>query len=81
HTPFCVAGVFFLFPRFRFVTYALGLYGFYLAWTGLPALLKTPKERALLFTVAIATSTLIVYVLLGIVVNKISGITPARRAI
>lgn len=79
HTPFFVAGIFFLYPRLRFVTYFLGFYGLYLAWVGLPVLLKTPREKSLTFAIAILMSAVIVSIILGIVVNQVSGITGARR--
>ena len=81
HTPFFVAGIFFLYPRLRFVTYFLGFYGLYLAWVGLPVLLKTPREKSLTFAIAILMSAVIVSIILGIVVNQVSGITGARRTL
>ena len=81
HTAFWIAGIFLLHPRLRFLAYILGLYGFYLAWTGLPVLFRTPREKTLLFMLAIVVSTLIVYIILGIVVNTVSGISGARRAL
>jgi hypothetical protein len=81
HTPLWVAGIFLLYPRLRFLTYFIGFYGFYLAWTGLPVLMKTPREKSLMFTVAISVAALIVFVILGVVVNAVSGISGARRAL
>ena len=81
HTALWVAGVFLLHPRLRFLTYFLGLYGFYLAWTGLPVLLKTPREKTLMFAIAILVSAVIVTIILGVVVNAVSGISGARRAL
>jgi hypothetical protein len=81
HTALWIAGVFLVYPRLRFLTYFLGLYGFYLAWTGLPVLFKTPKEKSLLFAIAILVSAVIVTVILGVVVNAVSGISGARRAL
>ena len=81
HTAIWISGIFLLHPRLRFLAYFLGLYGFYLAWTGLPVLFKTPREKRLMFMLAIVVSTLIVYVILGIVVNTVSGISGARRAL
>ncbi len=81
HTPLWIAGVFLLHPRLRFLTYILGFYGFYLAWTGLPVLFKTPREKSLMFAVAILISAVIVSIILGIVLNQISGISGARRAL
>jgi hypothetical protein len=81
HTPFWVAGVFFLMPGLRFFTYILAFYGLYLGWTGLPHLMKTPPEKKLMYAVAVMLGAVIVSIILGIVINQISGISGARRAI
>jgi hypothetical protein len=50
-TPVWLAGIFLLIPGLRFLN-LLGLYGGYLLWTGLPALMKVPKERAPIYACA-----------------------------
>jgi divalent metal cation (Fe/Co/Zn/Cd) transporter len=81
HTPFWVAGIFFLLPGLRFFTYILAFYGLYLGWKGLPHLMKTPREKSLMFAIAIMLGAVIVSIILGIVINQISGISGARRAV
>lgn len=43
-TPIWLAGVFLLIPQLRI----LGLYGLYLFWLGIPALMKAPDEKSAL---------------------------------
>ena len=52
-TPVWLAGIFLLVPGASFLV-LLGLYGLYLMRTGLPVLMQAPKERALLYVVAVA---------------------------
>jgi hypothetical protein len=63
-TPVWLTGVFFLLPGLRFLT-VLGFYGFYLLWSGLPALMKAPEERSLSYAAVILVAALVVRMLIG----------------
>jgi hypothetical protein len=63
-TPSWLAGIFLMIPGFRSLS-LLGLYGFYLLYLGLPPLMQAPKERALLYAVAIVACALVLMVVLG----------------
>jgi len=52
-TPVWLAGIFLLVPGASFLV-LLGLYGLYLMWTGMPDLMRTPRNRALPYVIAIA---------------------------
>lgn len=52
YTPYWLASVFLLVPFLKFLV-ILGLYGVYLLYLGLPALMKVPKEKAFLYAAAI----------------------------
>jgi len=52
-TPVWLAGIFLLVPGASFLV-LLGLYGFYLMWTGAPLLMQVPRDKALLYIVAVA---------------------------
>jgi hypothetical protein len=56
-TPVWLAGIFLLVPGASFLV-LLGLYGFYLMWTGLPVLMQSPRERALLYVITVAACTI-----------------------
>jgi len=64
-----LAGVFYLIPPLAILS-IVGLYSIYLLWLGLPALMKSPPERAILYTVAIV----VVLVALGFVIVLIRGL-------
>ena len=51
HTPFWLAGVFLVIPGLSFLT-MLGLYGVYLLLLGLPPLMRTPLDKALVYAAA-----------------------------
>ena len=52
-TPVWLAGIFLLVPGASFLV-LLGLYGLYLMWTGIPVLMRAPRDRALPYVIAIA---------------------------
>jgi hypothetical protein len=58
HTPVWLAGVFLLIPGLNFLM-LLGLYGGYLLWTGLPPLMRTPKEKALSYALCVTACALL----------------------
>jgi hypothetical protein len=72
-TPVWLAGVFLLLPGLGFLT-ILGLYAFYLAWTGAPVLMKASEDLALRYAaiVIVCAFGLIVILTLiqGAVVTK-----------
>jgi hypothetical protein len=43
----------------------LGLYGLYLIYTGIPIMMKAPKEKALGYTVAVVIAAIIIAVVIG----------------
>lgn len=52
-TPVWLAGIFLLVPGASFLV-LLGLYGFYLMWTGLPVLMRAPADKASTYVIAVA---------------------------
>lgn len=57
-TPVWLAGIFLLVPGASFLV-LLGLYGFYLMWTGAPLLMQVPRERALIYILAVAVCAIV----------------------
>jgi hypothetical protein len=64
YTPAWIAGVFLLIPALTFLS-ILGLYGFYLLYLGLPALMKAPKEKALIYAGSVVVCAFVIAIVLG----------------
>ena len=64
YTPAWLAGIFYLIPGLSFLA-ILGLYGFYLLWLGLPPLMRTPREQALIYAAAVVLCALLLVIVLG----------------
>jgi hypothetical protein len=59
-----VAEIFALIPGLRILT-LLGLYSLYLLYLGLPVLMKTPREKALAYTVVVIIAAIILWMIIG----------------
>jgi hypothetical protein len=73
YTPSWVAGVFLLIPGLHFLT-ILGLYGLYLLWLGLPPLMKTPPDKAIVYTIAIVICALIIGIVVAMILGALIGV-------
>jgi hypothetical protein len=58
-TPVWLAGIFLLVPGASFLV-LLGLYCFYLMWTGAPLLMQVPRERVLTYILAVAVCAVVI---------------------
>ncbi len=72
-TPAWLAGIFFLIPGLHFLA-ILGLYGFYLLWTGMTPLMGTPRDRTLLYAFTVLIAAIAITIILSIVQGAISAI-------
>ena len=52
-----------------------GVYAIYLLYLGLPATMRGPSDKAAGYTAVTVISTIVLSIVLGVVVNRISGIT------
>ena len=64
YTPGWLVGIFALIPALGFLG-ILGLYGIYLLYVGLPVLMKSPKEKSTVYTIAIIVAAIIIFVVIG----------------
>lgn len=72
-TPAWLAGIFFLIPGLHFLA-ILGLYGFYLLWTGMTPLMGTPRDKTLLYAFTVLVAAIAITIILSIVQGAISAI-------
>jgi hypothetical protein len=62
--PGWLAGIFALIPALG-VLGILGLYGLYLLYLGLPVLMKSPKEKSTVYTIAVIIAAVVIFVVIG----------------
>jgi hypothetical protein len=71
-----VAAVFVLIPALRFLT-ILGLYSVYLLYLGLPTLMRSPRDKAMTYTVVVVLGALVLFLLAGAIVGRLIGVPTA----
>ena len=64
YTAGWLVGIFAIVPTLGFFM-ILGLYGLYLIYTGIPILMKAPREKALVYTVTVVIAAVIISVIIG----------------
>jgi hypothetical protein len=68
-----VFGVLQIFPPLALIGALASLYGFYLLYTGLPKLMKAPKEKALGYTVVTVLCAIVMFIVIGAVTGAVAG--------
>jgi hypothetical protein len=64
-----VAGIFALVPGLRFLV-ILGVYSLYLLYLGLPVLMKSPKEKAMGYTVVVILAAIVLFMIIGVISSR-----------
>ena len=67
-----LAGIFTLVPGLSILG-LLGLYSFYLLYTGLPVLMKVPQDKAAICTAAIAAAAIVLSLIAGALLAPVAG--------
>ncbi|HWE75109.1 MAG TPA: Yip1 family protein, partial [Stellaceae bacterium] len=71
HTASWVGGVFMIIPFLGILSFLMGLYGLYLLYAGATPTVGVPKDRAVVFTVALVVCAIVVFVVIGLVMRLI----------
>jgi Yip1 domain len=71
HTPYWLAGIFYLIPALSVLT-ILGLYAVYLLWVGLPVLMKAPQEKTIVYTIAVVVCAIVFFIVVGLIAAAVA---------
>lgn len=74
YAPVWVAGVLNLVPFLGALTIIVGLYGIYLAYVGLPFVMKTPQEKAVPYLIVVIVVSIIVWIVIGAISAAVVGV-------
>lgn len=66
-----LGGVFSLVPVLGIIGALAGLYGLYLLYLGLPIVMKSPQDKALMYTVTVVIAAVIIFVIIGAVAGTL----------
>lgn len=76
-TPAWLAGVFQLSPALSLLGLLASIYSLYLFYLGIPELMKAPREKAGLYTLAVFVAAIVVAVVIGIVASVFQPAAPS----
>ncbi|MGC1467734.1 MAG: Yip1 family protein [Pseudolabrys sp.] len=68
-----LAGVFALIPTLSFLG-LLGLYSLYLLYAGLPVMMKSPREKSLVYTITVIVIAIVIALIIGFIQTRIIGV-------
>lgn len=71
-----LAGVFALIPGLRLLA-ILGLYSLYLLYLGLPIVMKSPRDRALGYTVVVIVAAIVLFMIIGVIAGRLLALPTA----
>lgn len=72
-----LAGIFGIFPPLAILG-LLGLYSLYLLYLGLPALMKSPADRSLGYTVVVVIAAVLIFAVIGVISSQIFPVNRPR---
>jgi Yip1 domain len=75
-----VAGVFALIPFLRILG-ILGLYSVYLLYLGLPVLMKSPRDRALVYTGVVIIAAIVLFMIIGFIASRLTTMPGAAISV
>jgi hypothetical protein len=70
-TAVWVAGIFNIIPALGIISLLGGLYSLYLLFVGLPALMKPPEDKAMIYTLASIGCAIVVEVIIALIVSRL----------
>jgi hypothetical protein len=75
-----VAGIFALIPGLRLLG-ILGVYSLYLLYLGLPVLMKSPREKALGYTVIVILAAIVLFMIIGFIAGRFLAVPTAGMTV
>jgi hypothetical protein len=75
-----IAGIFALIPGLRLLQ-ILGVYSLYLLYLGLPVLMKSPREKALGYTVVAILAAIVLFMVIGVIAGRFLPVPTAGMTV
>lgn len=71
-----LAGIFALIPGLRLLA-ILGLYSLYLLYIGLPIVMRSPRDKALGYTVVVIVAAIVLFMIIGVIAGRFLAVPTA----
>jgi Yip1 domain len=79
YTPSWIAGILTVIPMLGILVLIAALYGIYVLYTGLPALMKNPPEKSIGYTALIIVCAIVMGIVMAVVLGAVAGTGAALR--
>ncbi|MEM2933520.1 MAG: Yip1 family protein [Methanocellales archaeon] len=70
-TPGLLGGIFNIIPMLSILAFLCSLYGLYILYLGIPVLMETPKDKVLIYTIAVIVVMIVIYFIIGAITGTI----------
>lgn len=71
YTPAWIGGILNIFPPLMFIGALFGLYGIYIMYLGFPHMMKTPKDKVVVYMIVTVVVLFVVYLVIGLFLSTI----------
>ncbi|MGA9362741.1 MAG: Yip1 family protein [Bacteroidota bacterium] len=71
-----LGGIFSLIPSISILAIIPGIYSLYLLYVGLPVLMKSPQDKALVYTVVVVIAAILIFLVIGAVSSALVSYYP-----
>ncbi len=78
-TPVWIAGVLAIYPPLGMLLLIAGIYAVYLFYLGLPYVMQTPPDKALVYTIASAVALIVTSIVIHLLTAALSGVGTLTR--
>ena len=75
-----LAGIFALIPGLRLLA-ILGVYSLYLLYLGLPIVMKSPRDKALGYTVVVIVAAVVLFMIIGVIAGRFLAVPTAGTVV
>jgi hypothetical protein len=75
-----LAGIFALIPGLRLLA-ILGVYSLYLLYLGLPIVMKSPRDKALGYTVVVIVAAIVLFMIIGVIAGRFLAVPTAGTVV
>jgi uncharacterized membrane protein len=73
YTPSWLAGILMIIPLLGMLVLIAALYGIYLLYLGLPALMKSPQEKSIGYTALIVVCAIVLGIIMSVIIGVVAG--------
>ncbi len=71
YTPVLLGGIFNIIPLLGIIALLFALYGLYILYLGIPVLMETPNDQAMVYTIVVIVALIVIYFIMGAIASGV----------